>query len=137
MRRLRVVIRERKNGDGVERSLRPRGSVAPQPECDAGDGDNRRDHSGDQWRAPRGRYLNGRAIPGDRCDESISTPRQRLDESRILGGVVEGLTKFSNRRIEAVIEVDEFRGPQTLPNFLAGHDVAGSLEKQGQKTEAL
>ena len=36
-----------------------------------------------------------------------------------------------------MIEVDEFRGPQTLPNFLAGDDVAGSLEKQGQKTEGL
>src|SRR5439155_7085328 len=105
--------------------------------------DARADHHYDKRDAEEGcacrrnRRRWDRYTPRDGRDEPVAAPSQRLDESRILRRVIESLAKFSHRGVEAVVEVDEFRGPQALAQLFAGDDGAGALEQKCQKTEGL
>src|SRR5260370_5280498 len=43
---------------------------------------------------------------GDRCDEPIPASRQRLDKSRVIGGISQRLPPLVDRPFEAVVEID-------------------------------
>ncbi len=73
-----------------------------------------------------------------RINEPVSAPRQRLDETRIIGGIVQRLADFVDGLVEPVLEIHKrVRGPQRLLQFLARHDLARTLEQHGQNFEGL
>jgi hypothetical protein len=81
----------------------------------------------------RGRRA-GRGLPPlEPGDEAIPPARHGLDEPRLIGFIAEGGAQPLDRRVEAVLEVDERSvGPETLPQFVARDDVAGALEHQAE-----
>ena len=109
MLRLRIVVRERKDRDGVDR-VRRRQRRTRTDEDERRDDCNgeRGDHDRNQQPLFLAWLLN---VPGDRRDEPVTAARQSLDEPRIFVGVVERLAQFSDGRVQAVIEVDELGRP--------------------------
>src|SRR5579864_8291080 len=74
----------------------------------------------------------------DRGDEAIAPPGNRLDKTRIVSGVVQGLAKLVHRGIQAVVVIDEsVRGPKPLAQFLTRHHFGGMLEKVQQDLQGL
>lgn len=75
--------------------------------------------------------LNGR-------DEPISSPGQSFDEAGLGSGIAEGLADLVDRRVYAVIEVHERTiGPQSLMDFPAGHQFAGTIQQHQQHLQGL
>ena len=75
---------------------------------------------------------------GHRSDESVAASGQGLNEPRHIGRVPERVTQPANRGIQAVLEIDEcLRRPQSLPQLLAGHEVAGTIEKRLENLKRL
>ena len=74
----------------------------------------------------------------DRGDEAIAAPVQRLHEPRVVGIVAERRAKPLDRRIQAVLEVDERPcRPETLPQLLARHDLARPLDHHRENFKRL
>ena len=74
----------------------------------------------------------------DGRDEAVAAPMQRLDEPRIVGIVAERGAQPLDRRIQAVLEIDERpRRPQTLAQLFARHHFAGPLEHHRENFERL
>jgi hypothetical protein len=68
-----------------------------------------------------------------RRNEAVATARQRLNESWILGRLVQRLAQFTNGAVQSDIEVDErIRVPKLLSNFLTRDDLARSIEQEAQ-----
>ena len=66
----------------------------------------------------------------DRSKKSITTPSDSFDESRIIGGVTQGIAQAANGGVEAVVKIDEGVGrPEAVPQFFPGDDFAGFFEK--------
>ena len=71
-------------------------------------------------------------------DEPIATPRDGLDERRVVRIVAERSAQAFDGGVQAVLEVDERAvGPETLPQLVARDDVAGPLEHQPENLERL
>ena len=61
-------------------------------------------------------------------DKSVSDPGQRLDISRLCRGIVQRVTKFFYRGIQAVLEVNKsVHRPQLLLHLLPCNHFAGSF----------
>ena len=74
----------------------------------------------------------------DRGDEAVAAPMQRLDEPRIVGIVAERRAQPLDRRIQAVLEIDERPGrPQALAQLFARHDFARTVEHRHENFEGL
>ena len=74
----------------------------------------------------------------DVCNESIAPPMQCLDEPWIVGVVAKGGAQALDRRVQAVLEVDECpRWPQAQPKLFARDHIAGSLEHHHENLEWL
>lgn len=66
-------------------------------------------------------------------DETVAAARQGFDETRLLGRIAEGAAERLDRRIHAMLEIDEGVGrPQAALQLLAGEQLAGLFEKQGE-----
>ena len=87
------------------------------------------------------RRLAGRAVAASTRhapDEPIPAARNGLDERRLVGIVTERGAQPLDRRIEAVLEIDEGPlGPQTLTQLLPRDDFARLLEHEPQDLERL
>jgi hypothetical protein len=71
-------------------------------------------------------------------DEAIAAPRQSLDEARRFSGVFQGLAQALDCGIDAVLEVDDrLAGPELPADFFAAHQLAWSLDQQGQDPQRL
>ncbi len=85
-------------------------------------------------RAGWGLVTIGQRLP----DEPVSTPRQRLHETRVIRVVAEGGPQPFDRGVEAVLEVDERAvGPEPALQLVAGDHVTRALEHQPQDLERL
>lgn len=74
----------------------------------------------------------------DWCQESIAALRHCLNVERILGAVSERVANLLDREVHALIEVNEgIAGPQGRLDFLAGHQVAGSIREQTEQPKGL
>jgi len=71
------------------------------------------------------------------CDEPVSATRQRFHESRILGGVSEGVAELVDGCIEAFIEVHHRVGPDRPAQFLPGYDFAVPFQEQREHPKWL
>ena len=79
-----------------------------------------------------------RGAAGYRSDEAVSDAGDGFDVARGVGRVAERVAKFLNGFIEGVIEVDEdVGGPEALTEMLAGDDVAGGFNENGQELKRL
>jgi hypothetical protein len=125
--------------------------------CGAGDGDDGAGSRGDEPLAPGlGAGSGGDRVgslsrnfqfrlqlqrPGSvsyRGDEAIADTGDGLDVAGRGGRVPEGVAKFLDGLVEAVIEVDkDVGGPEALAEFVAGDDFAGALEEQSQELQRL
>src|SRR6185503_17082517 len=71
-------------------------------------------------------------------DEPIPTPRDRLDERRLVRIVAKRGAQALDRGVQAVLEVDERAlGPETLTQLVTGDDLAGPLEHEPEDLERL
>ena len=71
-------------------------------------------------------------------DEAVTTPWDRLDELRVGGVVLERLAQAPDGVVNALLEVDgRGVGPQPRAKLLAGHELAGVLEEDGEYRERL
>jgi len=94
----------------------------------------------DRRAGPPRRLLSPGARVGScgRADEPVPAARQRLDELRVVRGVTKGSTQSFDRGVQAVLEVDERPiGPEPLPQFIAGDDIARAFEHQAEDLERL
>ena len=83
----------------------------------------------------RQRFGNGRR---HRCNEPVAAARKRLDEPRILGGIVEGVTQLADGAIQADFEIHERIGrPEHLLQLVAGHDFARPAQEELQNLKGL
>ena len=74
----------------------------------------------------------------DLADEAVATLRQRLDIARCIGFVAERLAQFLDRRVQAVVEINErVGGPEALANLLAGDQLAGLLQQDFENLDRL
>src|SRR5262249_13788103 len=74
----------------------------------------------------------------DWCDEPVATARNRLDESRIVGGIAKRLAQLVYGGVQAVVVVDEgVGGPPALAQIFAAYQFPGALEQVQQKLERL
>jgi hypothetical protein len=74
----------------------------------------------------------------DGRDESVPAPVQRLHKPRIVGVVTECRAQPLDRRVQAVLEVDECPGrPQPLAKLFARHHVAWPFEHHRKYFERL
>jgi hypothetical protein len=71
-------------------------------------------------------YLDGR-------DETVATPRYRLDIAGLFSRIVQGLAQFGYSRIQAALEIDKRVGlPQARLQTFASNQVAGAFQKRFQ-----
>src|SRR5688572_19380866 len=140
MSRLRMIVRERQDGDGPDRGCTA-GLHLTEDQGSSDDHEEHRRGDDDGEKAASRRGLaggdDGVAIPGDRSDEAISAASQGLDEARVIGRIVERRTKFADRGIEAVIEIDELGCPELLAQLLARDHLAGAGDENGEESEGL
>ena len=75
---------------------------------------------------------------GDRCDEPIAAAGQRLDEARRFGDVPQRGAQLPHRVVDPLFEVDErVVSPQCALQFVAGDQVVGTGQEQGQQLQGL
>ena len=73
-----------------------------------------------------------------RRNESVTTPRYGFDEPRPSSVVAERHSEPPNRRVEAVLEVDESAvGPEAAAQLVTRHDLSRVLQKQTEHLERL
>src|SRR5579863_10317997 len=71
-----------------------------------------------------------------RRDEPVSTLGKRLYEDRIFGGIPERGAQTLQGGVETAVEFHvSVGGPEFLAQFLARHDLAVALQKNGEETE--
>ncbi len=76
--------------------------------------------------------------PGDRCDEAIPASRERLDKSRVVGGVSQRFAQLINRRVQAVVEVNEgISGPVLIAQLFASDYFPGPLQQEREDVKGL
>lgn len=81
-------------------------------------------------------YVRPKAL--DQDHESISLPRQGLDEARILRIVAERFTNLPHHRVDAVLHLDEPRfTPQRVLNLAARDQLARARHQQAQELHGL
>ena len=69
----------------------------------------------------------------DGSDEAVPAPRQGFDELWCFGGIAKRLTDLLDRRVQAVLEIDERVGcPQSPPKLLARNQVPGPLQQRDE-----
>jgi len=77
-------------------------------------------------------------VARDGCDKPVSAPRQCLDKPGIVGGVAQRLAQFVDRRVQAVIKIDESIGrPDRRAQLFPGYYLAGMLQQQREHMEGL
>ena len=82
---------------------------------------------------PRHYRSRNRLEPG-----SVAPPGHSLDKPWIACRIAEGVPQAADRRIEAVIKIDESIGrPEPASQLLAGNDFSGLFEKLGEDLEGL
>src|SRR5262249_11481130 len=71
-------------------------------------------------------------------DEAVASTRDRLDKARLIGRLAEGVAQFLNGRVDAMVELDDgVVRPQSQPDLVAQHDVAGMIEHHDQNPDRL
>jgi hypothetical protein len=66
----------------------------------------------------------------DRCDETVSPARNRLNESRVIGRIAESHAKFPYGRVDAFIEANEGIGRPNLGlQLFACNHLTGMLQE--------
>jgi hypothetical protein len=88
------------------------------------------------------RFSSGSLVHLRRTDydsnESIPSPRQRLDESRQLRGVLQSFPQPLHGLIKAMLEIHKRAGgPQSLDQLFAGYQVARALQEQREHQKWL
>ena len=74
----------------------------------------------------------------DRRHKAITALRHRLDESRFVGIVAQGISQPFHRSIEAVIEIDEGIGwPKPTSKLFPGHQFLRPFQKRLKEQERL
>jgi hypothetical protein len=74
----------------------------------------------------------------DRSDETVSSPRDCLNEDGIVGVVADGSAQAFEDNVQAAIEINVGSvGPKLLAQFLAGDNSAGMLQQLNQNQEGL
>ena len=74
----------------------------------------------------------------DDPDKSIPSPRQGLDEARLVGGITQRLPQFADGNIEALFEINEgFVGPQPFVKRLARDEFGGAFEQRRENLKRL
>src|SRR5580765_5462999 len=81
----------------------------------------------------------GRFVPRfDEADEAVAALRESLDKTHVAGRIAQSLSQFVDRRIEAMVEINEdFIWPEPGTQFLATDQFSGSFEEQGQDLKRL
>jgi hypothetical protein len=80
----------------------------------------------------------GRSRVSDRGDKPVPAPGQRLDEARLRGGIAQRRPDLRDAVVQSVLEIDErFASPDPLLQLGARHNVAGTLDENGQNTRGL
>ena len=83
---------------------------------------------------PRSGFRSRRDAP----DEAIAAPRQRFDEPGPIGRIAQRLAQPADRRVQAVLEVDEdLVAPQPPTQRVPRDDFAGPLEQRREHLERL
>jgi len=78
------------------------------------------------------------ALGCDGSDEAVSTARDRLNETRILGIVINGCAKLFEDDVEASVKVDlSAFGPESLAQLFPGNDSAWPFQQKNQDPEGL
>jgi hypothetical protein len=71
-------------------------------------------------------------------EETVAAPSNGFHKAGTLGGVAEGLTDFTDRSVEPVVEIHEgVRRPEFFLKFLASHNLAGVLKQHRQELNGL
>jgi hypothetical protein len=70
-------------------------------------------------------------------DESISTPRQRLDKARTLGRVAEDFPELVDGSVEVALDIYKRVRPETLLQLFPGHHVSGAFQQDREDLEWL
>jgi hypothetical protein len=75
---------------------------------------------------------------GDRRNKPVASPRNRLNETRVVGIIIDCATEPLEDYIQTPIKIDvrSFR-PEPLAQFLATHNIPWPLKKQQKKAERL
>jgi len=101
-----------------------------QPVTRSGRSQTMRDQSGLQSRGFVPRF--------DGADEAVATLGESLDKTHVAGRIAQGLSQFVDRRIEAVVEINEdFIWPEPDTQFLTTDQFSGSFQEQGQDLKRL
>ena len=88
------------------------------------------------WGRLRRGLAGGLRVPGlDRRDEAVSAPREGLDVAGRSGIVIQSLADLLGGDVEAVIEIHQRVAPKPADQFLAGDDLAGTLQQRREKLE--
>jgi hypothetical protein len=74
----------------------------------------------------------------DRCNKAVPMARDRFNETGSGRRIPECASQLSNRRIDALIEVDKVAvRPKTAAYFFTTDQLTGPLEQHRKKTERL
>ena len=88
------------------------------------------------WRGSASRLQIG--LPRDLTQETIASPRNRLDELGAVCRVSQGLAQLIHRRIKAVIKIYEgVGGPKSSPQSFASDDGTRCFQQGDQNREWL
>ncbi len=78
------------------------------------------------------------AVPGHRRDEPVPAAGQRFDEPRGVGRVTQHFAQPVHRCAQSVVEVYEgVPGPESLTQFVASHQLTGTLDERGKHLDWL
>jgi hypothetical protein len=70
--------------------------------------------------------------------EPVAAARQRLDESRCIGGVAQRLAELANTEVESLLEVDQRAvGPHVVPDLAAGEHLPAATDEELEHLERL
>jgi hypothetical protein len=87
-----------------------------------------------EFRAPDRDFLGNLDIR----EEPVAAPSNGFHKAGTLGGVPEGLTDFTDRFVEPVVEIHKsVGGPEFFLKFLAGYDLAGVPNEHREDLEGL
>ena len=138
--RIAGQVFQRQDDEGANRSAAVGRTGAAERKRDGG-------RENDERSAPTGRAIRtvsgkrtGRRHPrsggfgwcgfGDRIQETIATTTDGLDVARLRRGIAQRASQPVDGATDAVVEIDEGAvGPEPLPQFLTGDDLAGPLDE--------
>src|SRR5579862_9851576 len=69
--------------------------------------------------------------------ESVAPPGNRFDETRLVGGIPQGIANLADRLVEAMVKINDRVRPKVLAHFLACDHLPGPLQQHREQAKRL